>query len=775
MNKNKRLTLEKLPSLIYLFLVVTFFSTALSAQHTFNQIFSGSNLTISEVSGACSNPVGSYVSTAIQSNSSISSAVTTALNSHSYGSRLKAEAGKTYNVVLQGSNLTLYAPSGFGDFRMYVGTNYDLPTPNANVTDLVFSTTQITANITFPKGAKDGFLCIPLVVFYTLTNTFISQTIVIPFVVDGPVNYQNTEADVANGNLSDPIQALGTVVEPQIPYLVVHAPPGTNSSTSFQQNETFCRNVTTTFAEESSNSANLAVKVGVAGQAGLFVTTKFEFSVTFNAGLSAGGMQLETQDEQTCLTISQGFTTDAMTNLEGGGDIFIGYGVTYQYGVYDYFEYDPTNCRPVLKSGLLYVPMPNSFTEFTYSTEQILTQIEVQQAIADDENKSVAARNQAQNQADVWQHVIDMNVANINNAVPTNPPTPDKSFGSSGSTTVESSISVTQTNSIQYEQFIEFSAGVSTVVEVGGSGVSGGFEYKGAKRFGATQGSSTNNTQTISYVLDDNDPQDDFTVGIMKDPMFGTPVFKLRPSSRTSCPYQGGIQLDQPRLASADPACNDPAGNINIKNAPLNQAISVPLDICNDGILPRDYVVKIGSNVNNANITLNGDAIPSEGVTYSNIPAGGCFTDAIGQKPRVQIAQNDANDPSYRNIELFIEPKCGGNIGNTIIINIDFGNGTLDRCFQDMDADGTGDATDNCLTISNFNQMDSDGDGIGDVCDNCPFFSNATQTDGDGDGIGDGCDNCPSIANTDQLDTDGDDTGDVCDDCPTLTGSPTTD
>lgn len=70
----------------------------------------------------------------------------------------------------------------------------------------------------------------------------------------------------------------------------------------------------------------------------------------------------------------------------------------------------------------------------------------------------------------------------------------------------------------------------------------------------------------------------------------------------------------------------------------------------------------------------------------------------------------------------------------------------------DVDGDGVPDILDNCVSVSNADQLDVNNNGRGDVCD-----------DFDQDGIVNFTDNCLNNPNRDQKDTDSDGIGDVCD------------
>ena len=60
---------------------------------------------------------------------------------------------------------------------------------------------------------------------------------------------------------------------------------------------------------------------------------------------------------------------------------------------------------------------------------------------------------------------------------------------------------------------------------------------------------------------------------------------------------------------------------------------------------------------------------------------------------------------------------------------------------------------DNCVEVSNPDQVDVNGNGRGDACD-----------DFDKDGVVNQKDNCPDYPNMNQKDTDRDGIGDICDD-----------
>jgi hypothetical protein len=85
----------------------------------------------------------------------------------------------------------------------------------------------------------------------------------------------------------------------------------------------------------------------------------------------------------------------------------------------------------------------------------------------------------------------------------------------------------------------------------------------------------------------------------------------------------------------------------------------------------------------------------------------------------------------------------------------------------DMDEDGVGDSTDNCIAVANTSQSDIDHDQIGDACDACSFGFDPAL-DRDADMVAASSDNCAGMPNAAQTDGDGDSIGDACDPNPAV-------
>jgi Secretion system C-terminal sorting domain len=482
---------------------------------------------------------------------------------------------------------------------------------------------------------------------------------------------------IVKGILDTSVPILGTTVQPQIPYMVLHAPPGDGSSSEFQETKTTCREFTDTYAEDGSNSANLAVKLGVQGSIGFIATIDYEFSVTFSAGITAGDLAVTTKSNQTCITASQGFSTNELLGNNGSGDVFIGYGTDLNYGLYRHQTIDQNTCKAKIDTGLIYCPTGTP-RKFVYTEEAIQSEIINQKALAVNPALSVRQRNEAQNQADVWEKVLAMNNANKNN--PNNALIENISFSAGANSSQESSITVLETQSLEVEHYIDFNTGVSAVMEIGGSGVSGGYEYKGSYNYGKTNNVSAEVAKVVRYSLADDDGGDAFNLKVVRDPMYGTPVFRVEPTSKSSCPYQGGYQRDQPKLKH-DGTTND---HITSADNPVGSSATFKVDICNESNEARTYNLKL-----NAQSNLNGAVVSAAGVPLNgndlgqsfNVPANGCVQDLI-----IEVKQLSANSPlSYPDLELFLYSPCEEDIQTSVFASVFFG------------TSGVNDLTDNSL------------------------------------------------------------------------------
>ena len=662
------------------------------------------------------------------------------------------ERNKTYTVQVQVLNNAINP--GINNFHFISNAKWGSVPPVLAISDAgVTSVGNNTYQFSFSTNTMSGLdaACLRYTTWrLDATLGILYETVVIPLYVTGPANGQ------------EQVEIIDSIRSPAIPYLVLHDPPGDKSSTTFETGETYCTNIETRSQNSETEEVDLGFRFGFKGDVGFIYTISLEIYNQFNFEWDQTFTRTSNTTHEVCVTNKQTRSTpdDANTGITPGQSYFLGRSTMMLYGTYDAWFYE--DCK--LKFGKRLVMGPtddDSVENFFLSEEQVKEEIANELAVANDPNETVYRRTYAENQADLWQQMLDQNAANKANGNYGSPEcfAPGAPVGRSNTSTE------TNAYSLDVDYTFENSTGIEFFLNAGGNGFETSYEITTRQSFGEGVTQSASTERTIGYTIwDDDSLPENICVEVADDPSYGTPMFRLGGGSRTSRPYEGGYQIDQPRVENGEPGC--PNDYVNVINAPPGQPLEIPIKICNDSDYPRSYELRLvnTSNNNEALVTMNGVSLALSAFPFQEIPANTCLNRTL------IVSQKDAQTLDYKNLRLFLAPEMmsDSTVREFINVSVSFGNGPIDRCAQDRDFDNTVDAQDNCPDIANANQQDTDSDGLGDACDNCPTVFNPNQEDVDTDGTGDVCDNCPNTPNADQADLDHDGVGDVCDDCPTL-------
>jgi hypothetical protein len=500
-----------------------------------------------------------------------------------------------------------------------------------------------------PKsGAKDDALVVT--VETGMGDNFTS--VIIPLLVTG-VDYN--------------VPILGTTITPQIPRLVLHDPPGDNSYSEFLEGKSFCRTVSQNITNAQGSNVEFNLKLGVIASVGFVVTTSYEVYTEFQVGMKMEITEGTAESYEECITTTKGFKTSERPDagsIGENGDIFIGYGEELVYGVEKEFFIDSTTCT--IDSSLTFAYASADATNFVLSTIDIENDIIAQQQVIDNIASTSADSARAQNQIDVWTETLNRNTSNIASATKL-----DQITFSGGGTTLSSSTEVetTETSSITYDIVIEKSAGIETLVNIGGTGFSSGAEFTITQSRGVGKEEITTNTKMIAYSLNDDDSGDVFNVDVFRDREYGTPLFKLANTSKTSCPYEGGIKRDQPKVSASSKQCSfeQNSKNIFVDNVDPDGSAVFTLNVCNEAAEERTYLLELTNNRNGAKASLASTQLNNvNNLIEFEVASGSCKTSTltIERNPGLPKYGEEDYEPSYDvydDLTFLLYPACGDN------------------------------------------------------------------------------------------------------------------
>ena len=500
----------------------------------------------------------------------------------------------------------------------------------------------------FKRGSKSGhvFITIPIKDY---AGQMRYEEFILPFLVFGA--------------LDEEVPHLGTTTEPKIPYMVLHDPPGDNSSASLSTTVQSCRSMEETYSTDASNNVFGTVKLGLKGSVGVIATVDYEIFAEFSAGATIGNIKMGATSKESCISITNTTSTSSLDPGANASDLFIGYGMDLYYGVSDNIE--DSACTYRYTKGLIYTPVDGTTVQFVYTKQEILDDIAAQQASLNLPGVTPKDSAKALYQIDIWNQVLVLNDSNIANASGIDP---DANFGSGGAADYSKTIDVSQSHTLSVEHYVDAEVGLQGVVNIAGSGFSAGYKYTTSKRFGESNSSSSQTSQTMSYHLADDDAGDIFHVQIQTDPMYGTPVFKIKPTSKTSCPYEGGVQRDQPRLEHLTTTDS----LITFPNVAIGDFQSFDLKVANNSAEARAYRLRLKNNINNAVVTVAGNAGPEfTPVTGIQLGAKGSGTDVVIY--RVDVRQLNPNSLSFPALEFELYDACSGDVTASVFATVNYG------------------------------------------------------------------------------------------------------
>ncbi|MEL6926975.1 MAG: hypothetical protein AAFO94_23250, partial [Bacteroidota bacterium] len=130
---------------------------------------------------------------------------------------------------------------------------------------------------------------------------------------------RNASETFINASLTTRVMQLGTrwrtgptwtVASPEVPQMILRDPPGDLSFGKFQKDTEKCHGYALSMATDASVGADVSVKLGKKGSAGIGVETEYEAYVETTASLEMGMRQATNNSYNVCFKTSQEWETD---------------------------------------------------------------------------------------------------------------------------------------------------------------------------------------------------------------------------------------------------------------------------------------------------------------------------------------------------------------------------------------------------------------------------------------------------------------------------------
>jgi hypothetical protein len=425
-------------------------------------------------------------------------------------------------------------------------------------------------------------------------------------VEDESLNRFSTRSDWVLTQGVKPLESTFATTSPELPFLILHDPPGDCSYSSFNQS--------------SSHSVSMGIKVCTDRENASFVNLHLGPDISFEEGCSffnietvidatadeswewTTEMHQENSFEQTLtFTTSTEYQTAENDDIIGdfGADVYVGGAMNLVWGITNELYWDYEEDDIYINPNLMVAP-DGFATRYIYTESQIVNTV-IPNLYAIGDTTSAA----------MWQSYLDLNEYNKSHAE-TNPNHPGNvSFSAGPQYTYTEETSSSFSHSFEFETTLSSEFVGDWGLTVDGIGVDGGIRVKTSMGIGSSVQTGFETSTTSTFVLADDDVASDltfnsdyFSVDIGTDPVYGTPTFNLV-SGASSCHWEPNTQPRDGVMLTAN--------SYTASDIPAGQPAIFLLYLSNTSQTnePRRYFLTVmqATNTMGATVKVNGLAI----------------------------------------------------------------------------------------------------------------------------------------------------------------------
>jgi hypothetical protein len=335
-----------------------------------------------------------------------------------------------------------------------------------------------------------------------------------------------------------PRTATFTTVTPELPMMVLHDPPGDESSSFIEQGHDACTTWSMAFEEAAGigieNTAFFGTKLLLIEGLGLEVGEETEVIAELTRSLKVTQSLKKGYENELCVGVDEKFSTSSGDVVTGPrGDVFVGAAINLIYALTDVIK---LNGSSVVRDTNLAIAATGFATKYIYSENFIrytlLPNLETIKSLKAGEGDKHGV-DSIQNSITVWKQVLQQNITDKANAEFIE----NKSFDAGPTVSYSKTETRSVTQTLEFGLEIEAEVAAKLGLKVSGTGAEAKVTAAVKLNTGGSTSEETRTSTTVGYDLGDNDAGDFFSVDIKRDKHYGTIAFDLK-GGATSCPWE---------------------------------------------------------------------------------------------------------------------------------------------------------------------------------------------------------------------------------------------